>query len=839
MLRNTMNLLGLVAALLLAGTTAQGSLIGFNFSGGWQSGPFNLAASDTAGVVPQQNWNNWMGAGGQTNWNYTNIALVDNTGAATTAKAQIGPYFGQNDGPGPGNNTGGIQTLYGGKTREGNGGNWTATFTAIPYLKYDVYAYAAGYGGTETIAVSGATTGNGSKSMTYGGSIASYVQGSNYQVWSGVSGTSFTIASTSGNYAVAHGFQIVQASKPIISIADADWATGSTWDLAVSPNTATDYDVTVQNTVTFSEAAQVVSSLTLAAVDGNATTPAMTIPVGAGLTGGTDVQLGTLTVNGGLTASTLKVSGGSATLAAGSTGAIGALNVTTGTATVAAGSAATIGSVGASGGITNLGRNAGTLAVSGTGTVNTTAAVTVPIVTVAGTGSLDTTGGALSATTVGVSGGAAILQGGTIGTVNASGGTTTLATNVGALKLTGTALVLGGGGGGAGTAILKTGSTLNTQTNYLAVGTSIKLNDSTLIAVSGGTFDVKGADVGAKTISDIRLNGGTVTISGPPAAAVFGSSQYSGWLTGSSNSYAGVNFTPGANGMLIAMVGGEGSPSITSVSWTPTGGSIVAMTEAVKANAGNVLSGIWYMPSPALGTGSGTGTLSYVLSGNPSRAMIGSVYATGVDQTVMPASASVSGNFPQTAGPIAAALGSLVVSSGTNGSATVSGGIVSGGDTSLWNVTGSTGVGASYKISTGGTESGKWNTPTSTGIANIASFGSAGAAPFSFDLPSTNIELAADTTLDLGLATSSSFFDVFLEVGLTGPKTLRLQGANFSVVSGLASFFDVTAPNNALITLGETNGTTYQDVVVMPEPATMAFVVLGGLGILARRRRGA
>jgi hypothetical protein len=108
------------------------------------------------------------------------------------------------------------------------------------------------------------------------------------------------------------------------------------------------------------------------------------------------------------------------------------------------------------------------------------------------------------------------------------------------------------------------------------------------------------------------------------------------------------------------------------------------------------------------------------------------------------------------------------------------------------------------------------------------------AAPIS--MASTVLDLEADTILNIGGSSSASFFDLVLAPGVTGSRILRITGSDWAGVSGLASFFDVFAPNNAGIVQIGTDGATYVDLRV-PEPATMALLALGGVALLRRRRK--
>jgi hypothetical protein len=108
------------------------------------------------------------------------------------------------------------------------------------------------------------------------------------------------------------------------------------------------------------------------------------------------------------------------------------------------------------------------------------------------------------------------------------------------------------------------------------------------------------------------------------------------------------------------------------------------------------------------------------------------------------------------------------------------------------------------------------------------------------NLSATTLALTADSILDIDGAASASFFDLVLDSGVTTSKTLRISGTNWDGVSGLASFFDLTAPNHANISqIG--SGATWVDLSIVPEPSTIVLLGIGALGLLAyawRRRHG-
>ncbi|MCY2930200.1 MAG: PEP-CTERM sorting domain-containing protein [Planctomycetota bacterium] len=189
--------IGILVVLLMA-ASAQAA-ISVNFSGGWMSGPYPL--SGTTGAVPLGNWNNWMtGAHQNMTW-ATSPALIDSDGNATTVTLTAGsPNHTQlqDDGPGPGNNSGGIQTLFYGKIRANTDGGPTTVYSTGMTGTYNLIVYAS----SNVTLVQGGGTGNG---VTGDGSLGSgYVEGTNYCVFTGVSGD---FKFTTGN--AVYGLQII------------------------------------------------------------------------------------------------------------------------------------------------------------------------------------------------------------------------------------------------------------------------------------------------------------------------------------------------------------------------------------------------------------------------------------------------------------------------------------------------------------------------------------------------------------------------------------------------------------------------------------------------------
>jgi hypothetical protein len=120
--------------------------IGINFRRG--SGEQNMAASESAGVAPQMNWNNADGMpSGNSGANITGPtanALVDNTGAVvpgvSVAWTSNGTWSSPNSGPGDPN------LMAGYLDDTGGAGDTVITVTGVPYANYDVYTYVGSDG---------------------------------------------------------------------------------------------------------------------------------------------------------------------------------------------------------------------------------------------------------------------------------------------------------------------------------------------------------------------------------------------------------------------------------------------------------------------------------------------------------------------------------------------------------------------------------------------------------------------------------------------------------------------------------------------------------------------
>jgi autotransporter-associated beta strand protein len=305
------------------------------------------------------------------------------------------------------------------------------------------------------------------------------VVGANYVKWTNISLNNLYIHFNETDFGA---IQLVQAELLAITItgdpgSPADWGTGTTWDLG-GPIPSAAHDAKVRHSVTLAAGTgpQTIASLALDNANSD-----LRIATGASLTtGAATVQNGALTVNGALNTK-LTVSGGSATLAAGTTG-ISALTV------------------------------------SGTGTVNTAAAVSVPTVTVSG-GSLNAGSGHLTTATLTVTGGTANVTDATISQKLAIGTeavVTVSATNT--FKVTGTDL--------ANSAVART-LTLQGGTVTLAYPPALP------IAFSSPTTQAKSNDQFGTRPAYRTIDGSGMTPATPPYSTAGTGSDNETWQTNS------------------------------------------------------------------------------------------------------------------------------------------------------------------------------------------------------------------------------------------------------------------------------------------------------------------
>jgi hypothetical protein len=129
------------ALALSAAVVANAASVGVNFRR--STGEQNMAASESAGVVAQTNWNNSDGvAAGNSGANIsgpTVNSLVDDTGAVVAGLSVTwtanGTWSAPNAGPGD------LNLMSGYLDDTGTAGETVITVTGVPYANYDVYAY--------------------------------------------------------------------------------------------------------------------------------------------------------------------------------------------------------------------------------------------------------------------------------------------------------------------------------------------------------------------------------------------------------------------------------------------------------------------------------------------------------------------------------------------------------------------------------------------------------------------------------------------------------------------------------------------------------------------------
>lgn len=216
--------LSIAVAGLAAATTAQAqSSIGVNFTGGGGGqGPNSLAATDVAGVVPQDNFNNVAGASG------TDVALLNDAGAASGATLTYtsgGTYSTSGSPPSGPDETLNTGFIY---------GNGAGTVSNVPFPQYDVILYLANDAGgrpTDTTvngvtvtstSVEGESAGfadsNPATPFTYiqatGAADGTGRNNANYALFTGLTGSSFSFSTTAPGNGAISGLQIVAVPEP-------------------------------------------------------------------------------------------------------------------------------------------------------------------------------------------------------------------------------------------------------------------------------------------------------------------------------------------------------------------------------------------------------------------------------------------------------------------------------------------------------------------------------------------------------------------------------------------------------------------------------------------------
>lgn len=213
--------LGLLITVVVQASASDAATVGINFSNG--TATYDLAASDVAGVVADDNWNNVGGA--SLSGNVTTSNLVDGSGIATTL--DITTTFTTGGRAGPTTSSSPNDKLFN-RHAWFSGGSETVTIDEISYATYDVYVYT----GSDTSGADGRTYGFtiGSTTIysaeTAGDSfndVDGFIQAvgtshatansSNYVLFSGLTGSSFTLsADASSGRASLDGLQIVEAT---------------------------------------------------------------------------------------------------------------------------------------------------------------------------------------------------------------------------------------------------------------------------------------------------------------------------------------------------------------------------------------------------------------------------------------------------------------------------------------------------------------------------------------------------------------------------------------------------------------------------------------------------
>ncbi len=222
MAHRNMLLAGAISAGLAFASSAFAASIGVNFAGGAGSEAPDpdidtVDPGEVTGVVPQDNWNNPVGANGSA------IVLQDNSAATTTATLSFtsGNTWGRNITPSPTND------LLSDHLDAGTGAPATVTVAGVPYAQYDVYVYTRrnenGFVGGNPPDGSSDYTVNGVTQTVLTGDVqnsfalATPTVFGNYIVFSGVTGStlSMTANANSANFrSPVDGIQIVEAQVP-------------------------------------------------------------------------------------------------------------------------------------------------------------------------------------------------------------------------------------------------------------------------------------------------------------------------------------------------------------------------------------------------------------------------------------------------------------------------------------------------------------------------------------------------------------------------------------------------------------------------------------------------
>lgn len=221
-----------VTAMLRVSMSADAATIGINFGDSASA----LASGDSAGFVPQINWQNI------TTSNATAVTLFENTDSNTSAATSAQLSFAGSLLP----NVQATGFVSGPDEKLNNGyvasfsNPLTLSITGVPYASYDVIAYVFTPGsGRHYSAAIGSTTlwgampttptgagyidNNNSTPFTYtsavGSSAGTATAGGDYYLFSGLSGSALTISmNTSDDLSTITALQIVQTPEPARSV---------------------------------------------------------------------------------------------------------------------------------------------------------------------------------------------------------------------------------------------------------------------------------------------------------------------------------------------------------------------------------------------------------------------------------------------------------------------------------------------------------------------------------------------------------------------------------------------------------------------------------------------
>jgi hypothetical protein len=204
----------LTVGLMGFASVANAAKIGVNFGANYVS----LGSTETAGVVPQINWNNASGTSGSAN------NVVDNSGAVTTADVSWASQWGTWSCNRGADTSGNAKLMTGYLDPTWSDYHVTVTVSQIPYALYDVYVYVGSASPNATGHVDdGTTTNSYTVSYTSGAAFPGFVETTdtaegnpvaNYAKFGGKTNSSVTLTTSRlGNASGMFGVQIVDAGE--------------------------------------------------------------------------------------------------------------------------------------------------------------------------------------------------------------------------------------------------------------------------------------------------------------------------------------------------------------------------------------------------------------------------------------------------------------------------------------------------------------------------------------------------------------------------------------------------------------------------------------------------